>query len=624
VFLSGDWIPVGLPARVRRLFPRARVVALGGATEATVWSNSFPVAAVDPSWVSIPYGRPIQNARYLVLDHRGAPCPIGVAGDLHIGGGVLATGYAGERALTAERFVPDPWGEPGGRLYRTGDRARFLADGNLQFLGRLDHQVKVRGFRIELGEIEAVIGAHPAVESCAVLAREDVPGDRRLVAYVIARAGREVRAQDLRAHAAAGLPEYMVPAAVVALPALPLTPSGKLDRRALPAPEAVRTEDGVAPPRHATERAVLDHFEEVLGRRPISIDDDFFALGGSSLLAVQLIARVRRMVGGGDVPLAALFQAPTAAGLAAYLHRRQRREPFRELVAIQPRGDRPPFFCVHGLGGEVLSFHRLARLLGDERPFFGLQAEELVEIGDRAPSLPEMSGRYLEQVRTVQPRGPYRLGGYSYGAVVAFEMAQQLRRAGEQVALLAVLDGFSPRISRRGAGRGDVLMIAGLAREMARTAGVAIDLGHAEIREMDRDQAIAKVLGLLKSQRLLPPEVDAGWVLRLLRGMRLREEALQRYEAEPYDGRITLFRTTEIEEETAKAWREHGIDVTDPTGGWPELSTRPVEIYRIPGHHIRLFQPPGVEVLARSLAHALAVADERAARGPAAATDGGA
>jgi amino acid adenylation domain-containing protein len=348
VLLSGDWIPVTLPERVRRAFPAARVIALGGATEATVWSNWFPVAEVDPGWPSIPYGRPIANARYHVLEALAdglGPCTIGVPGDLYIGGDCLASGYAGRPELTAPSFLPDPFSRrPGARLYRTGDRARHLPDGNLEFLGRLDHQVKVRGYRIELGEIEVALARHPGVREAVVMARAagaaDTPAgsagsagsaagaaapaaaERMLVAYVVPAGGERAAPapEELRDHLRRALPEYMVPAAFVFLPALPVTANGKLDRAALPAPAAAGGapgEDGSpASPRNAVEHGLAGLWSEVLGVSRIGIHDNFFTLGGHSLLATQLVARIRQSFGV-ELPLRTLFQRPTVAELAA-------------------------------------------------------------------------------------------------------------------------------------------------------------------------------------------------------------------------------------------------------------------------------------------------------------------
>jgi amino acid adenylation domain-containing protein len=328
VMLSGDWIPVTLPDRVRAAFPRAEVTGLGGATEATVWSNGYPVGAVDPSWPSIPYGRPMPNARYQVLDAGLRPCPLGVPGNLYIGGDCLCVGYAHQPALTAAAFLPDPFaGDPnsGSRLYRTGDRARWLADGNLEFLGRIDQQVKIRGFRIELGEIEVALAQHPRVREAVAMAREDVPGDKRLVAYVVPAAPGALHPSELRDFLRRSLPDYMIPAAFVELQALPVTSNGKLDRRALPAPRWDRAAPGReneeaagTAPRTATEKTLAALWRDLLGVERVSAGDSFFELGGHSLLATQLVARVREAFGI-EMPLRAVFQAPSLAEMAAWI-----------------------------------------------------------------------------------------------------------------------------------------------------------------------------------------------------------------------------------------------------------------------------------------------------------------
>ncbi len=320
VFLSGDWIPVALPDRVRASFPRARVIALGGATEAAIWSNRYPVGEVGADWRSIPYGRPLASCRYHVLDAALAPCPVGVPGDLAIGGLCLAVGYAGDAVQTADRFIPDPLGgEAGGRLYRTGDRARHLADGNLEFLGRRDHQVKIRGFRIELGEIESALAAHPGVRATAVVVREDAPGDRRLVAYVVAKGAAPADA-DLRADLRRKLPEYMVPAAFVALAELPLTANGKLDRQALPAPAAAAGGQGgaFAAPASAVEEAIAAIWRRALARQEVGRDDNFFELGGHSLLLAELHDELQAL-SPRPLSMVDLFRFPTVAALAAHV-----------------------------------------------------------------------------------------------------------------------------------------------------------------------------------------------------------------------------------------------------------------------------------------------------------------
>ena len=324
VFLSGDWIPVGLPDAVRRGFPGTRVMSLGGATEATVWSNFFPVSAVDPDWKSIPYGRPIQNARYYVLDAQGRLCPIGIAGDLYIGDvglSCLASHYAEDPAQTADRFLPDPLGsEAGGRIYRTGDRSRYLADGNLEFLGRSDSQVKIRGYRIEQGEIETALALHPEIEQTAVLVREDASGDRRLVAYFVPVGEPAPGAADLRSFLRERLPEYMVPAAFVALAAMPVTVNGKVDRQALPAPEWQGAGEEYLAPRTPIEATLAALWVEILDLDRVGVHEDFFQLGGHSLKASQLVTRIREAFGV-ELPLRTVFASPTVAGLAGVIAR---------------------------------------------------------------------------------------------------------------------------------------------------------------------------------------------------------------------------------------------------------------------------------------------------------------
>jgi amino acid adenylation domain-containing protein len=320
VLLSGDWIPVPLPDVVRASFSNARVISLGGATEATVWSNWFPIEEVDPRWPSIPYGRPIANARYHVLNRSLEPCPIGVPGDLYIGGECLCVGYARLPEMTAVGFIPDPFGndhgEPGARLYATGDHARYGADGNLEFLGRVDQQVKIRGYRIELEEIEAVLSRHPGVREAAVVAREDIPGDKRLVGYVVPTAWPAPSSAELRAALQQVMPEYMVPWTFVALERMPLTANGKLDRKGLPAPqEMAPIETDYVAPETSTERAVAAIWHEVLGLPRVGLNDNFFELGGSSLVAAQVISRVRQVFAV-ELPLRALFENRTLVSLA--------------------------------------------------------------------------------------------------------------------------------------------------------------------------------------------------------------------------------------------------------------------------------------------------------------------
>jgi amino acid adenylation domain-containing protein len=320
VFLSGDWIPLTLPDRVRGAFPGAEIIGLGGATEATVWSNWHRIDGIAPHWVSIPYGRPIQNARYYALDPDGNPCPPGVPGELHIGGECLAEGYIDQPRLTAERFIPDPFSaRPGGRLYRTGDRVRWWADGTMEFLGRLDSQVKIRGFRVELGEIEAVLARHPRVRGSVAVVREDRPGDRRLVAYVVPTdAG--LSSQELRQFVGERVPEYLLPSAFILMDTIPATDNGKLDRQRLPAPDfSDRHGLEFVAPRSNLEEVLARIWAEVLGVGRVGIHDNFFELGGDSILSIQVVARAHEE--GVHISPRVLFQHQTVAELAAAAER---------------------------------------------------------------------------------------------------------------------------------------------------------------------------------------------------------------------------------------------------------------------------------------------------------------
>jgi amino acid adenylation domain-containing protein len=342
VFLSGDWIPVTLPDRIREAFPQARVVSLGGATEATVWSNYYPIEVVEPHWTSIPYGKPIDNARYYILDPHLHPCPIGVPGDLYIGGECLSDGYANDAILTASKYIPDPFSTvPGARLYKTGDLARFCSDGNMEFLGRADRQVKIRGFRIELGDVEAALAAHAAVEECVVIDREDQPGHKRLVAYVVWKRGHGASSDELRRFLRRRLPDFMVPSAFVTVTTVPLTSNGKVDRRALPPPETSETgfRTNYVAPQTPTEEVLAGIWAELLGVERVGIHDNFFELGGHSLMVTQVLARLRECLHL-ELPLQRLFEQATIAELGEYIetiHWAQQQNPQLPAAAADDR-----------------------------------------------------------------------------------------------------------------------------------------------------------------------------------------------------------------------------------------------------------------------------------------------
>ncbi len=388
-------------------------------------------------------GQPVTNVSAYVLDEDLGPVRPGETGELYLAGAGIARGYLGKPGLTAERFVACPFEVPGARMYRTGDLARCHPDGNLEFMGRADLQVKVRGFRIELGEIESVLARHPRVGRAAVTVRADDLGHKRLIAYLVPASGQVLTESLLRAHAEAALPAYMVPAGFMMMSEFPLTANGKVDREALPAPEAAEAAavTGGGRALSSDKETIRELFAEVLGLPGVGPDESFFALGGHSMLVAQLVDRVRSELGV-KMTFRSLFDAPTAAGLARLLRADQAPDPLVRLLPLRRTGSRAPLFCIHPGGGLSWCYSALLPQIGEDYPIYGIQARGLHPGEDLPRNIGQMAQDYLNLIRSVQSRGPYWLAGWCFGGTVAHEIAVRFQEDNEDVSLLALIDSI--------------------------------------------------------------------------------------------------------------------------------------------------------------------------------------
>jgi amino acid adenylation domain-containing protein len=600
---SGEALPLELCERFRRSLPQAVLLNLYGSSEVAADATFFDTRGLNPKASSVPIGSPITGATLHILDEKLEPVGDGESGEIYVGGVCLARGYLNRPHLTAERFVPDPLGS-GERLYKTGDLGRLMPDRNLEFLGRADNQVKIRGFRIELGEIEAALARHEAVGQSVVVVREDASGNKRLMAYwVAADAQKTATIKELREFLSEKLPDYMLPSGFVHLESLPLTPSGKVDRLALAAhsPDPAPAHPPGTPltsPRTHVEGELKEIWEGLLGVSPIGIRDNFFELGGDSLLAVGMLLEVQDTLGK-NIPLSALIHEGTIEHLAKVLDAHSPEKRWSSLVEIQPEGNRTPIFFMHPIGGEVFGYGTLARYLGSDRPFYGIQARGLDGLEKPFTDMREMAAHYVEIVRSVQPAGPYLLGGYSLGAVIAFEMAQQLYASGQAIPFLAVLDEEAPPPQGREAGlkravhtaqnfpywlldhvfkRPPREVAADVKRHLKRVArnfGSRVSLRRIEAHRENLEDML-DVAVLPDNHRRVSEALF---------------EALSGYTARSYSGRVTLFRTR-----AQPLFRALGKDK-----GWKELALQGVDVRVVPGDHLNMYDEPHVQVLAREI-----------------------
>ena len=597
VLCGGEALPNDLAPELTKR--SAEVWNLYGPTETTIWST---VQRLDHER-DVTIGRPIANTQIYLLDDHLQPVPHRVPGQLYIGGAGLAIAYLNQPALTAERFVPNPFGTNGARLYQTGDLARYRPNGEIEYLGRLDQQVKIRGFRIELGEIEAVLSKHESLREAIVVARETASDDQQLVAYVVpdsdgrmgageagADESRSKLVPTLRAYLKENLPDHMVPANFVLLDKLPLTPNGKIDRRALQAMkiELDRHGESLSEPRDEVELRLTHIWEELLDVKRVGVRDDFFSLGGHSLLAVRLMARIEASFGQ-NVPLASLFRGATIEKQARLLRERQPDHSASVLVPIQSKGEGLPFFCVHPLGGNALCYQDLSNHLGLEQPFYGIQSRGLLENQVPHARIEDMAAYYIEDIRRVQPDGPYLLGGFSMGGLIAFEMARQLEAKGQRVSLLAVI-GATPKPEQTAVRRDEVEFIA----EFAELLEVPLDklkISTEELAKLDSEELLGYVLQRAIEEEMVPQDVQLAQVRKLFEVCKGNLDAMEHYRPQRSSLRLTLFKDD---------MQETG-ETPDETRGWGAFTSSEVEIHTVPGRHRTMVDEPYVRYLAEQL-----------------------
>lgn len=542
-----------------------------GPTENTTFTCCFPINNEASITDSVPIGYPLNNTTVHILDEQRNPVPLGRKGELYTGGDGVALGYWKRDDLSAEKFIDDPFsGKSSAKLYRTGDIVKWQADGSIAFIGRADGQVKIRGFRIELGEIENALNDLPSVKDKVVVARQEGPGEKQLACYVVpseAHLGSQGELLDsVREHLRSKLPGYMLPTGFVVMNELPLTANGKIDRRALPAP-AARTSalkaEHVAP-RNNIERTLAAIWGRVLNASDIGIHDDFFDLGGHSLIGIQLLGSVEQQFNK-TLPLKSLFEAPTIAQFAELLKGEGAAHDWKNLSLIQPEGEGLPIFCVHGDEAS----HFIPKYIGNSRPFYAFfhQGEDGSRI--EHTTVENIAAHFIKELKQAKPQGPYLLTGYSFGGIVAYEMAQQLTATGDDVPMLVLLDTYAPALHQQ-AIASDTKFYDPLKKSILR--------------------------GIVKRALKKGGTVPTRW--RNFHIIDTYDKAVLSYRPKPYTGKLTVLKA-------ATSWGPKEM-------GWSELAQGGLDVQVVPGDHYNMIKEPNVGRIAEQLALLAPDRNERA------------
>jgi amino acid adenylation domain-containing protein len=580
LIFSGGLLTARLLKNIRSEFKRPLdIVNVYGQTE-TIGVSAYPVPAdFDQDQGYVPVGSAYPHNKLYILDEQFQAVAATETGELYVSGMSLARGYFNNPQLTDRKFIPNPFTNEQERLYKTGDLARYQSDGNLEIIGRQDFQVKIRGMRVEIEEIETIITEYPDIHQAAVVGREERIDEQVLVAYIVAN--QQFQVADLRLFLKSKLPEYMIPSDFVILDALPLTPTNKIDRKRLPAPN--RENLTIVAARDDLELQLIRVWEKILDITPIGIKDNFFELGGHSLIALLLIAEIDK-IWGKHLFLASIVQSPTIAELADVLRQPQNAAPWSSLVPIELGGQKSPLFCIHPVGGNILEYYCLASHLGRDRPIYGLQAQGIDGKQELIDRIEDMASHFIKEIQTVQPHGPYLFIGYSFGGLLAVEMAQQLYRQGEKVDFLGLLDTRHSILRKMNKSFPEYLKIhLNKLRQLESIEKVKYciskinDLFQKRIRYRDR------LIDDLSKIDMFSPE--------LLNILDCNMQAQEDYTPQVYPGQVVIFRS-----ESQSLYRD-----LYPELGWNNWVSGGIEVQDIPGDHYEMMREPNVRVLAEKL-----------------------
>lgn len=594
VFLSGDWIPLSLPDRVKQFFPSANVISLGGATEATVWSNYFPIEKIDDSWKSIPYGKPITNNFFYILDEQLKPVPIGVIGELFIGGVGVARGYANQPEKTMDSFMNDPFNrDSGGIMYRTGDHGRMLPEMNMEFIGRKDNQVKIHGFRVELGEIEHLLNQSTNLKGAVVLAKKNRMGQKDLICYVVPvhKFDKNAVVDDLKLR----LPDYMVPAIWLELADFPLNINGKIDRAALlemEIPEEMprSVKEAVTP----HEKIMTAIWQDVFSIEPIGIEDDFFELGGHSLMALHIMSQFEWKTGV-KLPLERLFKHPTISSLLASISDKDKEKKSGSLVPIKPTGSKMPLYIVHGDGLYVLSFKDLAKYVDAEQPLYGLQPADLNGVSQQVDTMADIAGHYVNEIIEHNPDGPYAIAGYSFGGYVAIEMARQFAALGKEVKMLGIFDTDAENVFYTKSWR--VKLPRKIKRQFPKMLWIFKSFLKNPLSVLNYQynlflKGINKLMYKL-GLRIDPKKEGAYSHIDVIN--QKQQKAFKAYNMAPFNSFVHLFKAKK---------RVYFVDDIKSLS-WSKYALKGVEVIDVPGDHATMLHDPHAQEFGRKLQEAL-------------------